>query len=54
MRKYFYGYGMLDWIEPTEYYAGNWSYYETYADSTGEVYDIVVNNVTQKICYTTV
>lgn len=53
-KQYFYGYGFLNWIDPTEYYSGNYSYYETYADSDGEVYDIVVNNETQKIYFTTI
>ncbi len=37
-------YGELEWLEPTDYYAGPWRYLETVRAEDGKMYDIVVMN----------
>lgn len=42
MKLWFLGYGELEWIEATEYYAGDYRYVESsFCDEDGESYDIV-------------
>ena len=40
----FEGYGELEWLEPTDYYAGPWKYLEAAKAEDGEMYDIVIKD----------
>ena len=40
----FEGYGELEWLEPTDYFAGPWKYLETARAEDGEMYDIVIDD----------
>lgn len=53
-KKYFGDYGLLNWIEPTQYYAEPWSYVGYEQDENGEEWDIVYNRETYEYAYTTV
>lgn len=52
--KYFRDYGLLNWIEPTRYYAEPWSYVGIEQDENDEEWDIVYNKSTYEYAYTTV
>lgn len=43
-KAYFYDFGLLEWIEPADYYAGRWHYYGTASSTEGEIYDIVLTS----------
>lgn len=40
-KKWFRGYGFLDWLDPEDYYADNWIYLHYAYDASEERYDIV-------------
>ena len=42
--RIFEDWGELEWLEPTDYYAGPWKHLETAEADDGEMYDIVVIN----------
>ena len=48
MKKYFFDYGYIEWLEPEEYYAGNWKYMRTKMDADDEEYDLVINPETDE------
>ena len=43
MEMFFEEYGMLEWIEPEDFYAGAWSIHSTATAEDGEKYDIVID-----------
>ena len=52
---YFFGYGVLEWLEPAQYYAGPWRYHGTTSDNEdGSPYDIVINIKTDELRYTNI
>lgn len=51
-KKYFEDYGILEWLEPTDYYAKPWSYVGCAEDDCGETFDLVRNNRTMEMRYT--
>lgn len=50
--KYFRDYGLLNWIEPTQYYEDPWSYVGIGQDENDEEWDIVYNKDTYEYAYT--
>ncbi len=59
-KRYFDDYGFLEWLDPNDYYSGNWSYICSVVtedvedgDDSGE-YDLVRNGVTMEMRYTVV
>lgn len=53
--KYFDGYGVLSWIEPYNFWDGNWSVYEPHITaSDGEDYSIVINGDGTEFRYTVI
>lgn len=51
---YFEDYGELDWLEPEEYFAGNWKYRGTAEGDDEEQYDIVMSGDSMEFRYTIV
>lgn len=52
MKRFFDYYGWVKYITPSEYYAGDYSYVETFFDVKAENYDIVYSNDTMEYFYT--
>lgn len=52
MKMYFEGYGMLEWLEPADYYASDWTYKGFLDGADGVEYDIVFSRSTQEFRYT--
>ena len=53
-RKYFEGYGFLNWLDPAEYFAGSWTYVGYADDDCEEIFDLVRNKRTMEMRYTTI
>lgn len=53
-RRYFEDYGFLEWLEPTDYYAGPWTYVGYAEDDLDEPFDLVRNIKTMEMRYTNV
>lgn len=51
---YFSEYGDLEWLEPTEYYAGPWTYVGFADGADEEPYDLVRNLDTMEMRYTNI
>lgn len=47
--KYFFNYGRLEWLDPRDYYSGDWSYEGSDEDFE---YDIVFSYSRQEYRYT--
>lgn len=43
MKMFFEEYGILDWINPEDFYAGAWSIHGKAIGEDGEEYDIVID-----------
>lgn len=43
MKMFFEEYGMLEWIEPEDFYTGAWSIHDVATAEDGEKYDIVID-----------
>lgn len=50
--RYFEGYGFLEWLEPTDYYAEPWTYVCASEDDCNEPFDLVRNIRTMEMRYT--
>ena len=44
----------LDWLEPSEFYSGPWTYYCQSVGEDGEKYDVVLEKGLGELRYTTI
>ncbi len=50
----FEDYGLLEWIDPEEYYAGPWTLYDRATGHDGEQYDIILRTDKTSLRYGTI
>lgn len=49
----YYG-GILNWLEPQQYFAEPWKYMRTVEGEDGEMYDVVMHQETGEFRYTNI
>lgn len=54
MKMFFEEYGMLEWLEPEEFYSGAWSIHGTAVGEDGEKYDILLDGHGNEFRYSTI
>ena len=51
---HFSGYGVLEWLEPKDYYIGDWTYVGYSIGTDGAEYTLVRNNENMEMRYTVI